>query len=323
MTTAIQTTNQPQNSFQQFLAARKPHIAQVLPKHMTPERVVKVALTAYNRTPALANCSMQSIFMAIMQASELGLEPGGALGHVYLVPYGNQCQFILGYRGMIELARRSGEIESLEAHVVHANDAFEVEFGLETKLRHKPCLSGEAGEMCFVYALAKLKGGAIQFEVMTKSQVDAIKNRSRASKNGPWVTDYEEMARKSCVRRLFKYLPVSCEKIADALEAEQGDYIDAELARPAAEATPEVPLAAPAEPAPAPANPSQRKGASLAAKMKIATRKPVQQSLGARARNVEQASDGTQIAVDPETGEVLECEPGSDGRAIDLSEKKG
>lgn len=309
MTTAIQAA-QPQSSFQQFLAARKPHIAQVLPKHMTPDRVVKVALTAYNRTPQLASCSMQSIFMAIMQASELGLEPGGALGHVYLVPYGNQCQFILGYRGMIELARRSGEIESLEAHVVHANDMFDVEFGLETKLRHKPCLNGEAGELCFVYALAKLKGGAIQFEVMTKADIEAIKNRSRASRNGPWVTDYEEMARKTVVRRLFKYLPVSCEKIADALEAEQGDYIDGEWTRATASETTPPPEH---EPTPPPVNPTQRKGASLAAK--IAAKKPVQQSLvgNARVRIVDQATDGSLTHTDPITGEVYECEMGSDG----------
>lgn len=312
MTTAIQTANQLPNSFQQFLAVRKAHIASVLPKHMTPDRVVKVALTAYNRTPALAQCSMQSIFMAVMQASELGLEPGGALGQAYLVPYGNQCQFILGYRGMIELARRSGEIESLEAHVVHANDTFEVEFGLETKLRHKPCLDGDAGEICFVYALAKLKGGAIQFEVMTKSQVDAIKNRSRASRNGPWVTDYEEMARKTVVRRLFKYLPVSCEKIADALEAEQGDYVEAQIATPAEEATVQT------EPTPPPApKPGLRKSADLSAKLG-SRRAPKQQSFVSQnesgvIRIIDQAPDGALTHTDPVTGEVHECEIGPDG----------
>lgn len=315
MANALQTTNQPQNSFQQFLSVRKAHIASVLPKHMTADRVLKVALTAYNRTPALANCSMQSVFMAIMQASELGLEPGGALGHVYLVPYGNQCQFILGYRGMIELARRSGEIESLEAHIVHERDEFDVEFGLETKLRHKPCLEGDAGPMRFAYGLAKLKGGAVQFEVMSKQQIDAIRDRSRASRNGPWVTDYEEMARKTVVRRLFKYLPVSCEKIGDAIEAEQGDLIDVQLAAPATQAEDAAPQTEPT-PAPAP-SPGQKKSAEIATKLGL-KRAPRQQSFvsqneAATVRIVDQAPDGTLTHTDPVTGEVHECEFGPDG----------
>ncbi len=236
-TKSIQTVQQPQspaNTFAQYLAARKKQIASVLPKHLTPERLCRVALTAYNTTPALARCDIGSIFQAVQQAAQLGLEPGGALGQAYLVPYGTQCQFIVGYRGLIELARRSGEIESIEAHVVHENDSFELEYGLETKLRHRPFLDGNAGPMRFVYAVARLKGGAVQFEAMTKEDIDSVRNRSRASRNGPWVTDYEEMAKKTVIRRLCKYLPISAEKLGDALDAEAGDYMEATelLAKP-------------------------------------------------------------------------------------------
>lgn len=213
----------------QFLELRATHLARVLPRHLTPERVIKVAAIAWNKTPKLRECDMESIFMAVMQAAELGLEPGGALGHAYLVPYGSTCQLIPGYRGLIELARRSGEIESIEAHIVYERDKFTLRFGLDPKLEHEPFLDGDPGKVRFTYAVAKLKGGAYQFEVMTLAQVERIRERSRAGKNGPWVTDFEEMARKTVIRRLCKYLPLSAEKsetLAKALEIDDQDYID-------------------------------------------------------------------------------------------------
>ena len=228
MTTQLNTTKDALNSVKQLLEASKTAIASRLPKHVTADRLTKVALTAVNKTPALLACTKESLLMSIMQAAELGLEPGGALGEGYLVPYGKQCQFIPGYRGLISLARRSGQIVSLEAHVVHAKDAFTFELGLESKLVHVPNLEDEdPGPLRFVYAVAKLQGGGVQFDVMSKAQVDKIRGRSKAGSSGPWVTDYEEMARKTVVRRLFKYLPVSVE-LAQALElqaaAESGDF---------------------------------------------------------------------------------------------------
>lgn len=228
MTTQLNTTKDALNNVKQLLEASKTAIASRLPKHVTADRLTKVALTAVNKTPALLACTKESLLMSIMQAAELGLEPGGALGEGYLVPYGKQCQFIPGYRGLISLARRSGQIVSLEAHVVHAKDAFTFELGLESKLVHVPNLEDEdPGPLRFVYAVAKLQGGGVQFDVMSKAQVDKIRGRSKAGSSGPWVTDYEEMARKTVVRRLFKYLPVSVE-LAQALElqaaAESGDF---------------------------------------------------------------------------------------------------
>lgn len=209
------------SNFNQYLELRKSTLSRVLPKHMTPERLIKVAMLAYSKTPKLRECSLESVGQAVMQAAELGLEPGGVLGHAYLVPYGNTCTLIPGYRGLIELARRSGEIESIEAHVVYANDKFTLKFGLDPVLEHEPNLDSEPGGLRFVYAIAKLKDGGKQLEVMTKAQVDAIRKRSKSGNNGPWVTDYEEMARKTVVRRLVKYLPLSTERaetLAKALE---------------------------------------------------------------------------------------------------------
>jgi recombination protein RecT len=217
------------NSVKALLNASKDAIASRLPRHLTADRMLKVALTSINKTPKLLSCTRESLMMSIMQAAELGLEPGGALGEGYLIPYGNQCQFIPGYRGLIALARRSGQIISLEAHVVHTKDAFTCQLGLNPSLEHTPAWEEvDPGALRFVYAVAKLKDGGTQFEVMSKVQVDNIRARSKASSSGPWVTDYEEMARKTVVRRLFKYLPVSVE-MAQALEiqasTEAGEFV--------------------------------------------------------------------------------------------------
>jgi recombination protein RecT len=216
------------NTIKGLIERSKDAIASRLPKHLTPDRIMKVALTAINKTPKLLECSRESLLMSIMQAAELGLEPGGALGEGYLVPYGNQCQFIPGYRGLISLARRSGQIISIEAHVVATKDTFECGLGLDPFLKHTPAWEeADPGPLRFVYAVAKLKDGGVQFEVMSRAQIEAIRAKSKAGRSGPWVDHFDEMARKTVIRRLFKYLPVSVE-LASALEiqgsAEAGDF---------------------------------------------------------------------------------------------------
>ena len=216
------------NTIKDLIERSKNAIASRLPKHLTPDRIMKVALTAINKTPKLLECSRESLLMSIMQAAELGLEPGGALGEGYLVPYGNQCQFIPGYRGLISLARRSGQIISIEAHVVNEKDEFDCGLGLDPFLKHTPAWEEEdPGKLRFVYAVAKLKDGGVQFEVMSRAQIEGIRAKSKAGRSGPWVDHFDEMARKTVVRRLFKYLPVSVE-LASALDlqasAEAGDF---------------------------------------------------------------------------------------------------
>jgi recombination protein RecT len=198
-----------------FLTQYKSEIARALPKHLNADRMARVALTECRKTPALLRCKPESLFGAIIQAAQLGLEPGGAMGHCYLIPFGQEVQFIVGYRGMIDLARRSGQIVSLEAHAVYDSDHFECVFGLDSNLRHEPDWQNpnrtDPAKLQFVYAVAKLKDGGVQFEVMSRAEVDAIRARSKAGRSGPWVTDYAAMALKTVIRRLFKYLPVSIE----------------------------------------------------------------------------------------------------------------
>jgi recombination protein RecT len=207
----------------------KAQMALALPKHVTADRLARVALTEVRRNPALARCDQHSFLGAIMLCAQLGLEPGGPLGHAYLVPFENrkagrtEVQFIIGYRGMIELARRSGQIVSIEARPVYEGDRFECRFGLESDLIHVPDWEsphrGNPEKLRFVYAVAKLRDGGVQFVVLSRRDIEAARAVSKAG-SGPWQTHYEEMALKTAVRRLFKWLPISIE-LAQAIEQDE------------------------------------------------------------------------------------------------------
>lgn len=220
--------------FADLLSAKKNWLAQVLPKHVKADRFVKVALAAISKQPDLLECEPNSILLSVMQAGQLGLEPTGVLGSAYLVKYGKQCQLIIGYRGLIDLARRSGQILSIEAHVVYEKDKFACTLGLTPTLTHEPCWDADPGALRFVYAVARLRDGAVQFEVMSKAQVDAIRRQSKAGSSGPWVTHYDEMAKKTVIRRIAKYLPLTVEmQTAVAIDsaADTGElYVDPEVA---------------------------------------------------------------------------------------------
>ena len=206
----------------------KAQMALALPKHMTSDRLARIALTEIRKVPTLAKCDQTSFLGAIMQCAQLGLEPGGALGHAYLLPFENrkkgitEVQFIVGYRGMIDLARRSGQIVSLTARTVHENDEFSYQYGLNEDLKHVPA-TGDRGALLYVYAVAKLKDGGVQFEVMSRSDIDKVRAQSKAGNYGPWQTHYDEMAKKTVIRRLFKYLPVSIELATAVTMDEKAD----------------------------------------------------------------------------------------------------
>ena len=206
----------------------KKQMALALPKSLTADRLARIVMTECRKTPALLNCNQESFLGAILQCAQLGLEPGSALGHCYLLPFGNgkaqdgrsNAQLIIGYRGMIDLARRSGQIVSLAAYIVHQEDEFDYQLGLQPNIVHKPAHQAKPGPVTFVYAVANLKGGGVQFEVMSRAEIEAVRDTSKAGKNGPWVTHFDEMAKKTVIRRLFKYLPVSIE-IARAVEVDE------------------------------------------------------------------------------------------------------
>lgn len=225
---AVQEKKEPNtNTIGGLMEKYRDQVVNALPKHLTPERMQRIVLTELRKNPKLSNCSAISLFGAVIQCAQLGLEPCSALGHAYLIPYGETCQFIIGYRGLIELARRSGQILSINAYAVYKNDVFDFEFGLNPNLIHKPDYEKrkEGEEPIFVYAVAELKDGGKQFVVMHKKEVDSIRERSASAKGrtSPWLTDYEEMAKKTAIRRLFKLLPVSVELAEAASFSDAGE----------------------------------------------------------------------------------------------------
>lgn len=216
-------------SVKTFFESQKATLAAVLPKHVSPDRMLKIALGALRTTPKLMECTVESLMGAVVQCSQLGLEPNTPLGHAYLIPFekkkksGNQwvtdkveTQIVIGYKGLIDLARRSGQVISISAHAVHANDHFDYAFGLDEKLEHRPARSNR-GPVTDFYAVAKLVGGGHAFDVMSAEEVNAIRDSSQNYKfahekeKTVWGQHYEEMGRKTVLRRLFKYLPVSIE----------------------------------------------------------------------------------------------------------------
>lgn len=240
----------PKEQISYLLNQKKGELAKMLPKTLSIDRLLKVAQIAATTTPALAKCDVPSLVGAIGQCAQMGLEPNTVLGHAYLVPFNtkrkdgngqerwvNSVQVIIGYKGLIDLARRSGQIVSIAAHEVCEHDHLELVYGLEEKLNHTPAM-GERGEVVGFYAIAKLKDGGYSFEFMSVHQVREIM-RGTQSKGayGPWKEHFIEMGRKTAIRRLAKYLPLSIEfQSAVALDnqAEAGkdqklDTIDGEF----------------------------------------------------------------------------------------------
>lgn len=193
--------------------AFKERIMNALPKHLAPDRMIAVALTCINKTPKLAQCDQGSFFQAMLNLSQLGLEPDGRRAH--LIPYGDQVQLIIDYKGLVELAMRSGQVSNIHADVVCENDVFEYDMG-DIK-QHKIDFKKDRGAMYAAYSICTFRDGTRKCEVMSKDEVDKIRSRSRAGKAGPWVTDFNEMAKKTAFRRLSKWLPLSPE-VRDAFE---------------------------------------------------------------------------------------------------------
>ena len=197
-----------------MVKALEPEIKRALPSVLTPERFTRMALSALNNTPKLKECTPMSFIAALMNAAQLGLEPNTPLGQAYLIPYKNkgtlECQFQIGYKGMIDLAYRNDRMQSIEAHTVYENDEFYYELGLDAKLKHIPTWE-DRGDIIGFYAIFKLDNGGYRFEVMSKADVDRFAetySKAFSSEYSPWKTNYEEMAKKTVLKRLLKYAPI-------------------------------------------------------------------------------------------------------------------
>src|SRR3990167_8815061 len=217
METSIQK-KEALNTIRDLLTKSLPQIQMAVPKHLTPERLVRIALTTFQRNPRLLECDAKSLLGAIIQCGQLGLEPDDILGRAYLVPFRNNkmgrtdVQLIIGYKGLIDLARRSAKVSDIYARIVYEKEPYNLEYGTEALITHKPLPPAERGEKIIaVYAVAHFCDGGKAFEWLWFDEVQKIRQRSKAKDNGPWVTDFDQMVLKTAIRRLAKYLPMSVE----------------------------------------------------------------------------------------------------------------
>lgn len=203
-------------SVKDLIEIRMPEIQKVLPSVISPQQFLRLTLNAIQSTPHLMECTMPSFYGAVMQCAQLGLKPN-VNGEAYLIPFKNnkkggvyECQFIVGYKGLMLLARRSGEVANIDAQTVYENDEFDLSYGFDPMLVHKPYLKGDRGKPVGFYATVMLKDGGKSAHYMTVEDAQKYGKRySKAYNNSPWMTDFEAMAKKSCLRQVLKYAPMS------------------------------------------------------------------------------------------------------------------
>lgn len=201
-------------TMQQYIKNMEGEIKKALPSVITPERFTRITLSALSSNPDLQKTTPTSFMAAMMTAAQLGLEPNTPLGQAYLLPYKNkgvmECQFQLGYKGLIDLAYRSGEITIIQAHAVYENDEFDYEYGMNPDLKHKPAKK-DRGNLIGYYAMFKTKSGGYGFDFMGHEQVKEFAkkySKSYGSAYSPWTTNFEEMAKKTVLKQVLKYAPL-------------------------------------------------------------------------------------------------------------------
>jgi len=228
-------------NFALYIERNMVQIKNIASRELSPERLYRMVLANVSRTPLLAQCTIESLLRATLQAAELGLAPGSATGEAYLVPFkknlgtkqqpiwGHECQLIPGYRGLIALAFRSGHVTSVKADVVYQGDGFKAPTNpLDPQMEHVRNYDGDLDpkNITFAYCVVRLKDGGLVYDVMSRGEIDAVRARSKSSDSGPWVTDFAEMAKKTVARRCLKYAPMSAEMskaLAADSAAETGD----------------------------------------------------------------------------------------------------
>ena len=216
----------PASTMKAYITRMKGEIAKALPSVMTPERFTRIVTSAISTTPQLAQTTPQSFLGAMMTAAQLGLEPNTPLGQAYLLPYKNhgrlECQFQLGYKGLIDLAYRSGQVTIIQAHEVRENDEFSYSFGLEPTLHHVPARSDRGQVVCY-YAMFRTKDGGFGFEVMSREDVEAHArkySKSYGDSFSPWSTNFDEMAKKTVLKKCLKYAPLKSDFVRAAASDE-------------------------------------------------------------------------------------------------------
>lgn len=195
-----------------WVEANLEKVRATLPDHVNPEKVARVFLNELSRVPKLLDCTQASLVGCFLQATALGLELGAALGQAYPVPFGRECTLIIGYRGLIDLTYRSGLVSTVSAYAVRDGDEFDYGLGSEPWIKHRPVGNNSGSELSCVYAIVKMRDGVTKMDVMYRDDVDKIRNGSRGKNSPAWANHYEEMAKKTILRRVCKTLPMSTGK---------------------------------------------------------------------------------------------------------------
>lgn len=240
------TQKQKMATIADVLQKRQKEIAKAIPRGLDPQRFLRVALTNFQVTPKLLDCTPASVFTCVMQAAQWGLELDPVLGQCYMVPYKTTATLIIGYRGLMEMARRHPSIIKINAKLVYAQDHLHIEYGLYPKLDHIPVLTPDRGPVVGAYCVWKLKeADEPDFLYMSREEIDDIRKRSRAANDGPWVTDFDMMALKTVLRRSSRFWPQSTDlgrMVAQDERTELGIEVPAlEFESPALPATAEEP----------------------------------------------------------------------------------
>lgn len=195
------------NEVRNAIERMSPQFKAALPAHIPVERFIRTTLTAVQTNPALLSADRRTLFASATRAAQMGLLPDGREGAI--VTFGQNCQFMPMMAGILKLVRNSGELASIDAQIVYKNDGFTYRPGIDLVPQHTPDWFGERGDIVGVYAVAKMKDGSAYVEILSHKQVEQVRNVSRAKGSGPWVTWWDEMARKTAIRRLAKRLPLS------------------------------------------------------------------------------------------------------------------
>ena len=244
-TRAVAASNGGKKTMKDFILQMEPEIKKALPSVMTSERFTRIILSCLSTTPKLAETTPQSFLGAMMTAAQLGLEPNTPLGHSFLVPRWNgktkalECVFQFGYKGILDLAYRSGEIKVIQAHVVYENDEFYYSYGFNPDLRHIPARK-DRGNPTDVYAVFHTMNGGCGFGVMS---IEDVKKHAEihcpSYMSGAWQTNFKEMAKKTILTRVLKYAPLKAEfarslssdetvktSISDDMFSVQSEYVE-------------------------------------------------------------------------------------------------
>lgn len=265
MSQEVATTNKSQVTLSGILEQYKGEVARALPRHVTPERMLRIAMTSARKNPELLTCSPESFLGAVIQSAQVGLEPDTPLGHAALVPFNNRAtgkkevNFMPMYRGYMDLVYRCADHPILDPVAVYEGDHFKWRKGTNPGIEHEPMPRKDGAKLTHAYVVSTFADGRKVFTVMTRAEIEACRARSKAQKFTPWQTDYEAMSLKTVIRRHCKYLPMSAEMqraigLDEAMEAgisQQNDVllkegqpihtkaerIDAKMAQPADDPT--------------------------------------------------------------------------------------